>query len=462
MCVTAGARLREVSCQMDAKQMVYWVEEVKKDCGEQIRARKYQSVFRCFDLEGKDVLIGALGRQAGIRVVVSHTKLIGQIDINGETVLTMEPSPGTRFESIPFKAVFSLCNQLRDHLKNMIDPEFYGVPVLGGIQSIILGDQLQEIANYYLPEIELFCTQSGTRLFTAAHISQQFSLSSCTVHTPKTSCPVLGRTEYPDRDEYRKRMDHVLDELKRDYLQKIVIARKCTVAVPDEFDRCDYGAYLFDRYFQEYFYLFRQGGDYWLGISPEIIMKQKGNRAVTKPLAGTRKKESDEARNAEIREELTSTNKDIVEHEYALNFMVQQIQNAGIGKAQIDKNKIILETPYAFHIKSEISMALKENVSCFDVINAIYPPATVWGIPVDRVEGVLARTEPFSRGQFTGVYGYWDYSGNADTALVIRTAQLGQHSVSAYAGGGIVKYSDIDSEFNETVNKMQPLLSYFN
>lgn len=299
MCVTAGACLQEVSCQMDAKEMVYWVEEVKTDCGKQIRAGEYQSVFRCFDLEGKDVLIGAVGRQAGIRVVVSHTKLIGQIDINGETVLTMEPSPGTRFESIPFEAVFSLCNQLRDHLKKMIDPEFYGVPVLGGIQSIILGDQLQEIANYYLPEIELFCTQSGTQLFTAAHISQQISLSFRTVHTPKTSCPVLGRTEYPDRDEYRKRMDHVLDELKRDYLQKIVIARKCTVSVPDEFDRCDYGAYLFDRYFQEYFYLFRQGGDYWLGISPEIIMKQKGNRAVTKPLAGTRKKESDEARNAE-------------------------------------------------------------------------------------------------------------------------------------------------------------------
>ena len=241
-----------------------------------------------------------------------------------------------------------------------------------------------------------------------------------------------------------------------------MIARKCTGEVPDEFDRCDYAAYLFDHYFQEYFYLFRQGGDYWLGISPEIIMKQSGNRAVTKPLAGTRKKEDDEARNAAIREELTSTNKDIVEHEYALNFMVQQIQSAGIGEAQIDQNKIILETPYAFHIKSEISMQLKEDVSCFDVINAIYPPATVWGIPVDRVERVLAQTEPFSRGQFTGVYGYWDYRGNADTALVIRTAQLGQHSVSAYAGGGIVKYSDIDSEFNETVNKMQPLLSYFN
>ncbi|MFR6186010.1 MAG: hypothetical protein ACLUJG_10975 [Lawsonibacter sp.] len=229
----------------------------------EICSRGYQSVLRCFDIEGRDVLIGAVGRQAGIRVLVSRTKLIGRIDINDETVLTMEPSPEASFESIPFEAVFSLCNQLRDRSKEMISPEFYGVPVLGGLQSIILGDCLQEISNYYLPEIELFCTEGGAQLFTASHISQQLHLSPRAAHLPKLSCPMLGRTEYPDRDEYRKRMDHVLDELKRDDLQKIVIARKCTVEVPDEFDRCDYAAYLFDHYFQEYFYLFRQGGDYF-------------------------------------------------------------------------------------------------------------------------------------------------------------------------------------------------------
>ena len=130
---------------MDAKEMVRWVEEVKADCKKEICSRGYQSVLRCFDIEGRDVLIGSVGRQAGIRVLVSRTKLIGRIDINDETVLTMEPSPEASFESIPFEAVFSLCNQLRDRLKEMISPEFYGVPVLGGLQSIILGDCLRLI-----------------------------------------------------------------------------------------------------------------------------------------------------------------------------------------------------------------------------------------------------------------------------------------------------------------------------
>ena len=60
-CVTAGARLQEVPCQMDAKEMVRWVEEVKADCKKEICSRGYQSVLRCFDIEGRDVLIGSAG-----------------------------------------------------------------------------------------------------------------------------------------------------------------------------------------------------------------------------------------------------------------------------------------------------------------------------------------------------------------------------------------------------------------
>jgi anthranilate/para-aminobenzoate synthase component I len=198
-----------------------------------------------------------------------------------------------------------------------------------------------------------------------------------------------------------------------------------------------------------------------MGISPEIIMKQHGSVAVTKPLAGTRQKFDDDAVNKKVRAELTSTSKDIIEHDHALRFMVSQLEKADIGEVKIDKNKTVLETPYAFHIKSEISIKVKEKVSYFDIIGAIYPPATIWGIPVDRTEHILAETEPFAREYFTGIYGYWNFAGDADAALVIRSARIEDDTVSVYAGGGSVKYSDGDAEFEETVNKMRPLLSYF-
>ena len=67
---------------------------------------------------------------------------------------------------------------------------------------------------------------------------------------------------------------------------------------------------------------------------------------------------------------------------------------------------------------------------------------------------------PFTRRPPSGA-SRWNYEGIADTALVIRSAKVENGAVSVYAGGGIVKFSNIDAEFDETVNKMGPLLSYF-
>lgn len=456
---TENACLQNVVCRMDAKEMTDWVWELPERVP--LHFPRYQSVFRCFDMEGRDVLMGGAGRLAGLRVTVSRTGCTGRVDLDGQTVFTMERPAAPEYDTIPFGEVFALCNQLRNKLRELIGPEYDDVPVVGGIRSILLRDEPQEIADYYLPELELFGTDGDFRLFTASHIPGDTALTPLHPRPGRTSCRALHKEDCPDKALYTQRMAHVLEALQRDELQKVVVARRCTVTPDEEFDPRDYAAYLYDRYFQEYYYLFRQGGDCWTGISPEIIMKQQGDEAVTKPLAGTRKKTDDPAQNEAIRRDLTSTNKDIVEHEHALYFMVRQLERSGIGQVQIDRNKTVLETPYAFHIKSEISMHLKAGVSCFDIIGAIYPPATVWGIPVDKTEHLLARTEPFDRDCFTGVYGYWTFSGAADTALVIRSARLSGGTVSLYAGGGIVKYSDIDAEFDETVNKMRPLLSYF-
>ena len=459
---TAGASLQNAACSPDTRQMTRWVESIQAGYAAKLHNHRYQSVFRCFGMDGSDMLIGAAGRLTGMRILVSRTRLTGELDLDGSVVFTDEHTPGAEFDTVPFGEVFSLCNRLRNKLKQLIAPEFYGVPFLGGVKSIILSEEPQEIVNYYLPEIELFGTPGAFRLFSAGHIPGLLPLTLPHVPSDHTLCSVSAREECPGKEDYTLRMNRVLDELKQDRVQKVVVARRCTVTPGEGFNRCGYAEHLFDGYFQEYYFMFRQGEDaFWVGISPEIIMKQQGSRAVTKPLAGTRKKLGDPERDAEIRRNLTSTNKDIVEHEHALYFMVDQLKRAGIGQVQIDKNKTVMETPYAFHIKSEISMQLRDNVTCFDIIGAIYPPATIWGIPVDRTEHLLAETEPFRRDYYSGVYGYWNCEDAADTALVIRSAKVENGAVSVYAGGGIVKYSDIDAEFDETVNKMRPLLSYF-
>lgn len=451
---------RKVNFELDARKMNAWVEGVVKNPS--IRNKKYQSVFVGYDLDNKLRLTGAAGRLAGMRVLVSHGALRGELDLPDGTVKIIDRSADAPFASVPFPQVFDLCSELREELGAMLAPDCRAVPFLGGIRSIILSDEPQIIADYYLPEAELYGEEGSFTLFRAEHVSPNLPMPGLAPESGTDHCRELSRTEYPAEADYLVRMEKVLEKLRSEQLQKIVISRKRSITADDAFRREDYIDFMLKNFFQEYFFQFRQGENaYWASISPEIIMKQRGRRAVTKPLAGTRKKYEDEALNEQMRQELNSTTKDITEHEYALQFMRQQLEDADIGKVTIDKERILLETPYTFHIKSEISVALKENVNCFDIISAIYPPATVWGIPVDETEYTLARTEPYEREFFTGVYGWWDFSGSADTALIIRCARIDGREVSVYAGGGIVSDSDPHAEFEETVNKMRPLSSFF-
>ena len=450
----------KVTSRPDAREMNAWVEEVVKHPS--IRYKQYQSVFVGYDLDDQLRLTGGAGRLAGMRVLVSHGALRGELDLPDGTVIKIDRSEGAPFASVPFTGVFALCNELRNELGALLSPDCREIPFLGGIRSILLSDEPQVIADYYLPEAELFGGEGGFTLFRAEHVSPDLPMPGPVPEGGAEHCRELSRTEYPAEADYLTGMEKVLEKLRSQQLQKIVISRKRTITADETFRREDYIDFMLKNFFQEYFFQFRQGEDaYWASISPEIIMKQRGRRAVTKPLAGTRKKYEDEALNEQMRQELNSTTKDITEHEYALQFMRRQLENADIGRVNIDKERILLETPYTFHIKSEISVALKENVSCFDIINAIYPPATVWGIPVDETEYTLSRTEPYDREFFTGVYGWWDFAGSADTALIIRCARIDGHDVSVYAGGGIVSDSDPHAEFEETVNKMRPLSSYF-
>ena len=61
-------------------------------------------------------------------------------------------------------------------------------------------------------------------------------------------------------------------------------------------------------------------------------------------------------------------------------------------------------------------------------------------------------------GVYAGAVGYFDYTGNMDTCIAIRTLVLENGVAKIQAGAGIVADSVPEMEFDETVNKAQMLL----
>ena len=110
------------------------------------------------------------------------------------------------------------------------------------------------------------------------------------------------------------------------------------------------------------------------------------------------------------------------------------------------------------HIVSNVIGNLREDKTAFDVIEACFPAGTLSGAPKIRAMEIIDELEPTRRGIYGGAVGYFSFSGNADTAITIRTLVVKDGMAHIQAGGGIVADSVPENEYQETLNKAGALL----
>jgi anthranilate synthase component 1 len=72
---------------------------------------------------------------------------------------------------------------------------------------------------------------------------------------------------------------------------------------------------------------------------------------------------------------------------------------------------------------------------------------------------IIDELEPTKRGPYAGAVGYFDYRGNMDTCITLRTMVIKNQRVYIQAGAGLVADSDPVSEYQETLNKAKALLA---
>jgi len=107
---------------------------------------------------------------------------------------------------------------------------------------------------------------------------------------------------------------------------------------------------------------------------------------------------------------------------------------------------------------STVEGNLNDDSTVVDVFRATFPAGTLSGAPKPRALEIIDELESENRGLFGGVVGYFDFAGNADLAIAIRTALMRDGVAHVQAGAGIVLDSDETSEFNETKSKAAVIL----
>jgi anthranilate synthase component 1 len=196
-----------------------------------------------------------------------------------------------------------------------------------------------------------------------------------------------------------------------------------------------------------------------VGSSPEVMVRVVGGQVTVRPLAGTRPRGQTEEEDRRLAEELLADPKERAEH-----VMLVDLGRNDVGRvAQYRSVKLtdvmtIERYSHVMHITSNVEGRLAPGTTAFDALQACLPAGTVSGAPKVRAMEIIDEIEPHRRGPYAGAVGYFDFGGNMDTCIALRTIVIQDNTAYVQAGAGIVADSVPENEWQETLNKARGLL----
>lgn len=196
-----------------------------------------------------------------------------------------------------------------------------------------------------------------------------------------------------------------------------------------------------------------------VGSSPEALVKVTDGRAMVHPIAGTRPRGATPEHDAALAAELIADPKERAEHLMLVDLGRNDLGRiAAPGSVDVVDFMAIERYSHVMHIVSTVVAEVAPGRSALDVLLACFPAGTLSGAPKPRAMQIIDDLEPTRRGLYGGCVGYFDFAGNADTAIAIRTALLRDGTAYIQAGAGIVADSVPRSEDEECRNKAMAVL----
>ena len=196
-----------------------------------------------------------------------------------------------------------------------------------------------------------------------------------------------------------------------------------------------------------------------ISSSPERFLEINNRMVVTRPIKGTRPRGKTEEEDKKNSLELLNSEKDRAEL-----LMVVDLERNDLSKVckphSVKVTELFKLETYAtvFHLVSTVEGELKDEVSAVKCIKECFPGGSITGTPKIRSMEIIEELEGLKRNIYTGSIGYFDFRGNADFNIAIRTIIKKDNKAYFGVGGGITYDSNEEDEYNETLDKAKALM----
>lgn len=264
---------------------------------------------------------------------------------------------------------------------------------------------------------------------------------------------------WPDGPGFERSVRRALEAIEAGRLTKVVLARQVTAQFAAPVDVAGVLRRLGQQEPACALFACRTGGRAFVGASPELLVRRRGDTVVSYPLAGTApRRPSVEAAAARL-----STAKERAEHRAAAAVVAERLQ-PWCDTLAVPDHPGLVELSSVVHLGTRLVGRLGTDgrtgrpADALALAAALHPTPAVAGVPTDEALACIRELEPQGRGTYAGPVGWVDARGDGELVVAIRSATVTGTRAVAYAGAGIVAGSDPARELEETTLKLRTAL----
>lgn len=261
-------------------------------------------------------------------------------------------------------------------------------------------------------------------------------------------------SEEAHRDDYTIDFLNFHAQLQADVFRKIVLARCATINTSEDVNPHD----LFLAACQLYPRLFialvsMPDGTFWLTATPEILLEGVGAAWRTIALAGTMQLEGDELQ-GEGETQRWST-KNIQEQRYVATYIAECLERFSLDFREEGPRTV--RAANLVHLRSDFTFTLSDASHVGNLLEQLHPTPAVCGLPKHEAFQFIAQNERMPRQYYSGFMGPLLWDNETHLYVSLRCMHIRHSECCLYAGGGLLKDSQLQQEWQETEAKMQTM-----
>ena len=338
---------------------------------------------------------------------------------------------------------------------------------------------IDEYRGFFQKNSDLF---KSTSFEESGFIFAPYKLTEGAVLFPSDHCEQLQHSEnlqstFPvnnsfisneqQKESYLSLISDAIKEITKTNLEKVVLSRCLNSSIATN-DPINTFKSLASKYPNAFVYCwFHPEVGNWIGATPENLFKVEGNRFSTMSLAGTKESTPTET--------IPWTNKELEEQKIVTEYLCDQLKDVVSDLTVSEVSDI--KAGDLIHLLSKITGKIN-TTELSTIIERLHPTPAVCGQPKQLAEDFINRKEGYDREYYTGFLGelnlvqktsrsrntrniensvYSSIRRSTNLFVNLRCAQLFEHEIKIYVGGGITKDSIPEKEWRETVNKSKTI-----